>query len=615
MANNFIQKYVAEQRTGANLVGIQVDTQSQYLLDRGSGAAMLSALEEIGKKADEAKIQNEKQNLLLSAEEQDLQFKKEVLSDPLLYKDEERYRKALIQFETNRKEKESKILKSEYLTPDEKKLMVRRIRNNDELTLVDMMEQKNIVYTQQQTDNILANIERRISIASELNINDIGGAEQTVEDLTKAVDEYQKLTLISDSQASIMLSDAIMRSEQGKFSNHINRILGSGLSLDQKRAKINNLLSVVKNDNLLTKMAESYASQIKYSRTDEEFKTSVEFFKSRINDVYENVGYTTQHHLESIQKQLEYDKKIKQAEYDQEIENAIFNKNPYKLAYYGSDKKLKPTFNQMLNNENGILEQFTDKTIADFGNIDAGIAFPFLTSPIVRDINDKINQKKKTGNYRDYSELYQPLYDIVTELAGNDELSPSKRRALIIDYGIRNNIDPTILIKGENNSEYFRIGNLMAEGNIITNEIGFIDQLSKIDLSSKARENFKILSSEFSTNEVLGDYLAANYILGYAKVNNRIDRLLERPDIELTNMLKNKNTMSTFIQDAKLAREFTSQRKDYNYIRLADPRIPKVKSTKVINSNNETPKNIENTQKDIKKEKKQFQNKLFGGRN
>lgn len=614
MANNFIQKYVAEQRTGANLVGIQVDTQSQYLLDRGSGAAMLSALEEIGKKADEAKIQNEKQNLLLSAEEQDLQFKKEVLSDPLLYRDEERYRKALIQFETNRKEKESKILKSEYLTPDEKKLMVRRIRNNDELTLIEMMEQKNIVYTQQQTDNILANIERRISIASELNINDIGGAEQTIKDLTESVDEYQKLTLISDSQASIMLSDAIMRSEQGKFSNHINRILGSGLSLDQKRAKINNLLSVVKNDNLLTKMAESYASQIKYSKTDEEFKTSVEFFKSRINDVYENVGYTAQHHLESIQKQLEYDKKIKQAEYDQEIENAIFNKNPYKLAYYGSDKKLKPTFNQMLNNENGILEQFTDKTIADFGNIDAGIAFPFLTSPIVRDINDKINQKKKTGNYRDYSELYQPLYDIVTELAGNDELSPSKRRALIIDYGIRNNIDPTILINGENNPEYFRIGNLMKIGDSIEKEIGIINKFSTTPLRKDPRKNLKKLAAEFSSNEVLGTNLAIKYIAGYTEITRGASDIKDDPVKSFNRILDDDDLMSTFIKDIQIAKKFTSQRKDYNYIRLADPRILKVKSTKVINSNNETPKNIENTQKDIKKEKKQSQNKLFGGR-
>lgn len=289
MANNFIKQYVADKRTGANLVGIHVDTQSQYLLDRGSGAAMLSALEEIGKKADEAKIQNEKQNLLLSAEEQDLQFKKEVLSDPLLYKDEERYRNALSQFETIRKEKESRILKSEYLTHDEKKLMARRIRNNDELTLVDMMSKRNGVVIEKQVDDIIANMDRRVAISSALSLNDVKGAELAIQDFTYMADNLQKLTGMTDSEVSLLVSERVMRMEEGRFNKAINEIVNSSMNLDQKRAKINNLLSVVKNDNLLTKMAESYASQIKYSKTDEEFKTSVEFFKSRINDVYENV--------------------------------------------------------------------------------------------------------------------------------------------------------------------------------------------------------------------------------------------------------------------------------------------------------------------------------------
>lgn len=469
MANNFIQKYVAEQRTGANLVGIQVDTQSQYLLDRGSGAAMLSALEEIGKKADEAKIQNEKQNLLLSAEEQDLQFKKEVLSDPLLYKDEERYRKALIQFETNRKEKESKILKSEYLTTDEKKLMVRRIRNNDELTLVDMMEQKNIVYTQQQTDNILANIERRISIASELNINDIGGAEQTVEDLTKAVDEYQKLTLISDSQASIMLSDAIMRSEQGKFSNHINRILGSGLSLDQKRAKINNLLSVVKNDNLLTKMAESYASQIKYSRTDEEFKTSVEFFKSRINDVYENVGYTAQHHLERIEYNQAVQKRREERNLKKNTNNQSFEKRLKQLAInndadgaikllnggmpYTTNEKLEDSF---------MLKKIYDKDMNNFGNPKDSSVGSFLSNNQVGDLKNQIKEAKDAG-ISNYEIAQSLIYPAIEEIARGDQY---KKVALLKDLGSRGiyGFDIDVLLNGENDEAYYQLKEEISKG-------------------------------------------------------------------------------------------------------------------------------------------------------
>ncbi|MDY3060451.1 MAG: hypothetical protein SOR11_10750 [Fusobacterium sp.] len=331
MANNFIKQYVADKRTGANLVGIHVDTQSQYLLDRGSGAAMLSALEEIGKKADEAKIQNEKQNLLLSAEEQDLQFKKEVLSDPLLYKDEERYRNALTQFETIRREKESRILKSEYLTADEKKLMARRIRNNDELTLVDMMSKRNGVVIEKQVDDIIANMDRRVAISSDLSLNDIKGAELAIQDFTDMADNLQKLTGMTDSEVSLLVSERVMRMEEGRFNKAINEIVNSSMNLDQKRAKINNLLSVVKNDNLLTKMAESYASQIKYSKTDEEFKTSVEFFKSRINDVYENVKTKAYEQLDYIKtKQEATYEKAKKAELERlDKENKAYNSNSF----------------------------------------------------------------------------------------------------------------------------------------------------------------------------------------------------------------------------------------------------------------------------------------------
>lgn len=601
MANDMLKKYVAEKRTGANLVGIQVDTQNAYLLDRGTGPMMLNALEEIAKKADIARIENEKQNLLLEAEETDLKFKKERLSDPLVYSDDEKYYGAMSDFNNLRKKKESLIAKSSFLTLEQKKQMIGRLKNNDELTLIGMMEKRNGVVIQKQVDDIIANVERKVAIAGQLSINDIGGKKQTVQDITDMTETLKNLVGWNDSQASLYVSKNIMATEKNIFGNEINKIINSGFSLSEKKNKINNLLSVVNNEEILNKMSEQYASQIKFNVTDEEFKESVNYFKAKIKDVYSDVKTSSYNQLESIEKQINYENKLKKMEYDQEIENAIYNRNPYKLAYYGSDKKIKSTFEQMLNNENGVLQKFTDYSIADFGNLNNGIAFPFITSAINNDINDRINQKKKSGQYKNYSELYQPLYDIATELSGKDELSSSKRRAIIIDYGLKNKIDPTILIQGETNPDFFRIGNLMGEGNKIANETGFVNQLASIKLSSKAQENFKKLSSEFSEDKTLGNYLMTQYILGYAKVNNRIDRLLERPDIELNEMLKNKNQMVVFNQDIQMAKKFTSQRIDYSYIKLEDPREKTKSLDKKIEQN-------KNTTEDKKR------SSLFGGR-
>lgn len=598
MANDMLKKYVAEKRTGANLVGIQVDTQNAYLLDRGTGPMMLNALEEIAKKADIARIENEKQNLLLEAEETDLKFKKERLSDPLVYSDDEKYYGAMSDFNNLRKKKESLIAKSSFLTLEQKKQMIGRLKNNDELTLIGMMEKRNGVVIQKQVDDIIANTERKIAIAGQLSVNDVGGKEQVVQDITDMTENLKNLVGWNDSQASLYVSKNIMTMEKNIFGNEINKIINSGFSLSEKKNKINNLLSVVNNEEILNKMAEQYASQIKFNVTDEEFKESVNYFKTKIKDVYNDVKASSYNQLESIEKQINYENKLKKMEYDQEIENAIYNRNPYKLVYYGSNKKIKPTFEQMLNNENGVLQKFTDYSIADFGNLNNGIAFPFITSAINNDINDRINQKKRSGQYKNYSELYQPLYDIATELSGKDGLSSSKRRAIIIDYGLKNKIDPTILIQGETNPDFFRIGNLMGEGNKIANETN-ISNFAFI-LKGKNLTNFNELAETFSSDKVLGQTLATKYLLGYARINNRDGRLLENPRTELVKLLNNQQQMNVYRKDIKTASEFTSKRKDYHYVNLLDPR----EKTRI------THKKIEQDNNTIKKEK---QSSLFGG--
>lgn len=469
MANNFIKQYVADKRTGANLVGIHVDTQSQYLLDRGSGAAMLSALEEIGKKADEAKIQNEKQNLLLSAEEQDLQFKKEILSDPLLYKDEERYRNALTQFETIRREKESRILKSEYLTPDEKKLMARRIRNNDELTLVDMMSKRNGVVIEKQVDDIIANMDRRVAISSDLSLNDIKGAELAIQDFTDMADNLQKLTGMTDSEVSLLVSERVMRMEEGRFNKAINEIVNSSMNLDQKRAKINNLLSVVKNDNLLTKMAESYASQIKYSKTDEEFKTSVEFFKSRINDIYENVGYTAQHHLERIEYNQAVQKRREERNLKKNTNNQSFEKRLKQLAInndadgaikllnggmpYTTNEKLEDSF---------MLKKIYDKDMNNFGNPKDSSVGSFLSNNQVGDLKNQIKEAKDAG-ISNYEIAQSLIYPAIEEIARGDQY---KKVALLKDLGSRGiyGFDIDVLLNGENDEAYYQLKEEISKG-------------------------------------------------------------------------------------------------------------------------------------------------------
>lgn len=359
MANDMLKKYVAEKRTGANLVGIQVDTQNAYLLDRGTGPMMLNALEEIAKKADIARIENEKQNLLLEAEETDLKFKKERLSDPLVYSDDEKYYGAMSDFNNLRKKKESLIAKSSFLTLEQKKQMIGRLKNNDELTLIGMMEKRNGVVIQKQVDDIIANTERKVAIAGQLSVNDVGGKEQTVQDITDMTENLKNLVGWNDSQASLYVSKNIMAMEKNIFGNEINKIINSGFSLSEKKNKINNLLLVVINEEILNKMSEQYASQIKFNVTDEEFKESVNYFKAKIKDVYNDVKVTAHSQLEMIKSKEE-------AAYERAKNKELERINKINKAYN------EGSFYKMLEAEEGTAIAYSDilaaESIADAEN-------------------------------------------------------------------------------------------------------------------------------------------------------------------------------------------------------------------------------------------------------
>lgn len=558
MANNFLQKYVADKRTGANLVGIQVDTQSQYLLDRGSGAAMLSALEEIGKKADEAKIQNEKQNLLLSAEEQDLQFKKEVLSDPLLYKDEEKYRNALTQFETIRREKESRILKSEYLTPDEKKLMARRIRNNDELTLVDMMSKRNGVVIEKQVDDIIANMDRRVAISSDLSLNDVKGAELAIQDFTDMADNLQKLTGMTDSEVSLLVSERVMRMEEGRFNKAINEIVNSSMNLDQKRAKINNLLSVVKNDNLLTKMAESYASQIKYSKTDEEFKTSVEFFKSRINDVYENVKNFSTRELTRMELNTKAkERNVKQLlNTENKIRRYIKSGDSYKLAKELTG--IEYTTDEMVN-DNYTLKAIYGVDMEVLGNADDNSVGKIIAKEDVNQVKQDIQTYKSNG-YTNNSAIREAVYNYANGVAGdNIEI----RNGVLKHLGKELRINPTVLLKGEEDNNYFDVQEKLNKGK----EFEFDGEVKESFFNKESKRRYDSLLQTLGGTEkakkALNSYIYGLY-LEDAILDERSLKL--NPSAVIQVFLKSDENYDNLKEKLKYINELGVAPVKYNYI-------------------------------------------------
>lgn len=314
-----------------------------------------------------------------------------------------------------------------------------------------------------------------------------------------------------------------------------------------------------------------------------------DIFSGYINDTRKN-----------IKRRLEIENKIKKEYYNRGIEDAIYNRDPYTLLWIESGKNKKYTLEEALSDNGQFLKKVTDYTMDEFGDLKNGIVFPFLTPKALGNINDQVRIRMGNLNYS-YRDYYQPVYEFADSVSGGSNV---KRNAIITDYALRNKIDPNILILGENNPEYFRIGKLMKIGDSIEKEIGITNKFSTNPLRKDPRKNLKKLAAEFSSDEVLGTDLAIKYIAGYTEITRGAKDIKENPVAAFNRILGNNDLMSTFIRDIQMAKNFTSQRIDYKYVDLIDPRVPKEEKTQPVQ-----PKVITGNENSNKKV-----NSLFGGR-
>lgn len=271
---------------------------------------------------------------------------------------------------------------------------------------------------------------------------------------------------------------------------------------------------------------------------------------------------------------VEIDKQNKFKEKERSIQEAYYKRDTSKYLDYKFGIKNVST-SQLLNNPD-ILKLVTDIPAEDFTK--KGLAFPFITEGINTALNGQIADRKKDPNYS-LSEVYQPIYDFASENCGEKIGFSERRKNLIIDYALKNGIVPDVLIKGETNSDYFKVSNIMSIGNQENK-----DNLNIRKLLGKKTEKFDELSQAFSPIKAVGDLMATNYVLGKAKARNQEKMLMEFPELGFAELMKGIPT-EEYTREIKIAKEITINRTPYRYINYNEQieekkELPKPKNTK-----------------------------------
>ena len=564
MSSEYLRKTVADRRTGANLIGINVDTSNMTGMDNVYLDAVVQ-LEKFAKQSDELKIQNEKNKIALENEKQMIEFEQKYLKDPSIYTDQSKWDNVCKLWNEEIKIQKKRVADSIYLTKDEKSIYAKKIDNSFAQAWTAPLTKRNEAELRARVDEATQLIETAVFNASQSGLYRI----DTIDNFMKKGEEILNPLVsqggITEQDKFSVLMSSVAEIDASIFNrNFESQILyNSNLTTEEKKTKISEIKSMM-SDKRVNEIADSFAKHYKINDGQKEY------LKYKLKEQYQKSEIKLDKQLYNLEK----DKKNTSENNARKIQEAYYKRDTSKYIEYNFGIKNVST-SQLLNDPD-VLKLVTDISAEDF--TERGLAFPFITEGINTALNGQIADRKKNPNYS-LNEIYQPIYDFATEISGAGAGFTEKRKNILIDYALKNGLEPNVLLKGESNSDYFKVSNIMSIGSQENK-----DNLNIRKLLGKKTEKFDELSQAFSPIKAVGDLMATNYVLGKAKARGQEKKLLENPEVGFIELMKG-IPINEYTREIKIAKEITINRTPYRYVnyneQIEDKKeLPKPKNTK-----------------------------------
>ena len=564
MSSEYLRKTVADRRTGANLIGINVDTSNMTGIDTTYLQAV-EQLEKFAKQSDELKIQNEKNKIALESEKKRIEFQQKYLEDPSIYTDQSKWENVCKLWEEEKKNQKKRVAESIYLSKDEKTIYSKQIDNNFAQAWTAPMVKRNEAELRMRVDEATQLLETAIFNSSQSGLYRIDTIDNFMKTGDKILSPLVTLGGMTEQDKISTLIDSISKIDIAIFNRNFESqiIYNNGLTYEEKKAKISEIKSMM-SDKRINEIADSFAKHYKINDGQKEY------LKYKLKQQYEKSEIKLDKQLYNLEK----DKKNTLEDNARKIQEAYYKRDTSKYIEYKFGIKNVST-SQLLDDPD-TLKLVTDIPAEDFTK--RGLAFPFITEGINTSLNGQIADRKKNPNYS-LNEIYQPIYDFATEISGTGAGFTEKRKNILIDYALKNGIEPNVLLKGESNSDYFKVSNIMSIGSQENK-----DNLNIRKMLGKKTEKFDELSQDFSPIKAVGDLMATNYVLGKAKARGQEKKLLENPEIGFIELMKG-IPINEYTREIKLAKEITLNRTPYRYVNYNEQieekkELPKPKNTK-----------------------------------
>lgn len=530
MANEFIEKEILKERTGANVSPIQVDTQSRYLLNPTNveGVSVKSPskipvhenmfIETIGKIAKESeqlKLNNEKNLLDIAMKNKDLEFEEKWATVQDKYGD--RFEEYLKDYNDVIKSKKSLIVNSKYLDSAEKRAFSDNIDINYKDWGVKEGVKRNQYYIKEQNDIALATLEQRRAIGAKYGLDDDEKAKENYTYMRDTIEHIARLTGMSEEEKIVMLGKNIGGTEVARLNNRIMEIQNSSMSLDQKKIEIDKVIAYMDNEKIVNDLVDT---TMEYYKGNDE-KTAREYLKVQFEGETKNV-------LKGIKSQIdEYQKEQKRIQKEriraekqmqrlylrnQKIDQALRSEK-----YSDIKKAFKKKYGRDMT-DNDIANGMGNFDWASAGDLDNFDKVEIFDKTQMSNLKRNIDAQIENGRMSEV-EAKNMVRDYAEKLFENDN-GPDKElkvNAFIKQYADKDN--PIPYAYGKEYPELYQAERIVKKSKenytnvkIKTPEKGFIGWFD-----DDGYNEWEVLKKEFSSDPVYADAQLKNYIVAVMK--------------------------------------------------------------------------------------------------
>ena len=550
MASEYLRKSVADRRTGANLIGIQVDTNNMNNIAPDFKMAF-NELEAFAKKADELKIQNERRRLKLDIANSRITFKEKYLNDPSVYSTQEKWDEVTALYEEERKKAKQNIANSKYLSSDEKKLYSQEVDLDYKQAWLEPMSKRNGVVTQERVSEATALLETAINNASMDDLYKTGTIENFISQANEIYTPLINLGIATDGDRNKAIVKGIASIEGTRFERKFeNDILYNGAFTDEMKAEeIKKAIGTLNNDGRINSIADSMSKEYGYDDYEKEY------LKSSLKAQYQKAEAELNKKLYSISVQNKTQKQLealnnKQNSKDNEMMKAVEKNDPF--AMIKATTGLNLTTTEMTAPQNSAeLEKVYGYTMATFGDKNNSVIGRVVSDVGISGINNEISAARNDKTLNVTTEFIAK--NIIEPYIAENYRNFGDDIAMRKDLGDRiKGLNPVVILEGKENPKYYSTWDTLKVGKdnpfkmaTLNNTVLYLDRGS--DKRYKELINMSISGMPGAFNGVKGNDSLNLYLSGLIEQKRETDVKLDemaRADYNkaLNYLLKNDDT-------------------------------------------------------------------------